>query len=433
MASPFADPPYVVEFDKFRRSASGSSTFSSIYFNDSHVKFQAKMRHFVDTEILPFCGRWDEDGSFPCDLRTKAYQAGIYASCFPVEYGGTPPDDCKEADVFHEMIFTDELSRCAVGGMLPALFSMAIGLPPIINAGSPYLKQKVCREVLTGQKVICLAITEPYGGSDVANIQTRAVRINGKTGAPRGEEEEGDDEVDYYVVSGEKKFISAGIDADYFTVAVRTGGTGMWGISLLLLEKGMDGIRITRQKTQGWWVSKTSYITFDKVRVPAKNIIGNVNEGFLTIMLNFNKERFSMCVSSQRFARICLTDAAEYAQQRRTFGQKLVRHQVIRHKLAEMSMRVNTNQAWLELIAFQMARGASVAKMSGTLALCKVNSTKLMEMCAREASQILGGNSYVRGGKGERIERIYREVRVMAIGGGSEEIMNELAMKVSKL
>ena len=383
------------------------------FYTEGHVKFRNHVREFVEREISPFVHEWDEQGGFPPELVEKAYNAGIYGATWPKEYGGTPPDDF---DPFHDLILLDELARCAAGGLISCFFSFGIALPPVLNIGSEYLKNLVARDVITGKKVMCLAVTEPYAGSDVAQLQTTAVRQG-----------------DYYIVNGAKKFITSGVKADYFTTAVRTGGPGMRGISLLLLEKDMPGITVRRMKTQGWWISNTAYITLEDVRVPVKNLIGEENWGFIAIMKNFNHERFTMAAMSNRYARICLEEAIRYGRIRKTFGKRLVDHQVIRHKISEMALQVESTHALLEQIAYQMKSGVDDMVFAGVLALAKVQATKTMEFCAREASQILGGNSYIRGGQGGKVERIYREVRVNAIGGGSEEILMDLAMKQAKL
>ena len=368
----------------------------------------------MEKELTPYVHEWDEEGTFPPELHEKAYRAGIYGAIWPEKYGGTPP---AKFDAFHDLILIDELSRCAAGGVLwSCFFCFGIALPPILNIGSDYLKDKVARDVITGQKIMCLAVTEPSSGSDVAGLTTTARR-----------------EGDYFIVNGAKKFITGGMKADYFTTAVRTGGEGMGGISLLLLEKGMPGISVRRMKTQGWWISNTAYITFEDVRVPVRNLIGEENKGFYSIMSNFNHERFVLAAMANRYARVCLEESIKYGRVRKTFSKRLMDHQVIRHKVAEMAREVESTHALLELIAYQMASGVDDRQFAGLIALAKVQATKTMELCTREASQIFGGASCIRGGQGEKVERLYRETRVNAIGGGSEEVLMDLAMRQAKL
>ncbi len=391
----------------------------SPYYNESHREFRNRVREFVDKEIMPFAHDWDEAGTYPPELHAKAYKAGIYGAMWPAEYGGTPPAKC---DAFHDLIFIDELARCGAGGILWAcFFSFGIALPPVLSVGSQYLKDKVARDVITGKSIMSLAVTEPYVGSDVAGLRTTAVFHKGENG-----------EEDYYIVNGEKKFITSGVKATYFTTAVRTGGPGMGGISLLLLEKGMPGLTVRRQKTQGWWISNTAYLSFDNVKVPAKNLIGEVNKGWTAIMHNFNHERFVLAAMSNRYARVCLEESIKYARIRKTFGKRLIDHQVLQHKMMEMARQIECTHAYLEHLAYQMNHD-KINQIGGQIALVKVQATKTMEFCAREASQIFGGASYIRGGVGEKVERLYRETRVNAIGGGSEEVLLNLAAKQSKL
>jgi len=295
-------------------------------------------------------------------------------------------------------------------------FSFGIALPPILNTGSQFLKDKVARDVITGKKIMALAVTEPYVGSDVANLKTTAKK-----------------EGDYYIINGAKKFITSGTKAHYFTVAARTGGAGVPGVSVFLVERSMPGVTTRRMKTQGWWTSNTAYITLEDVKVPAHYLIGKENSGFQAIMNNFNHERFVFSAMSSRYARVCLEDAIKYARERSTFGKRLIDHQVIRHKIAEMARQCDATHALLEQIAYQMSQGLRDEQLGGAIALLKVHSTKVFEFCAREASQVLGGNSCLRGGKGDRVERLYREVRVNAIAGGSEEVLLDLAMRRAKL
>ncbi|CAE8722031.1 unnamed protein product [Polarella glacialis] len=223
------------------------------------------------------------------------------------------------------------------------------------------------------------------------------------------------------------------MNADYFTVAVRTGSAGFGGISLLIVHRDFPGVQTHRLKTQGWHCSTTTSVIFDEVRVPVENLLGEENAGFLPIMLNFNNERYSMSVTACRMARCCLEDAIRYSRVRKTFGRALGKHQVIRHKLAEMARHVLATQGMIQAVSRELAAGGSPARVGGQVALTKVQATRCLEFCAREASQVLGGRSYIRGGNGGRIERCYREVRVYAIGGGSEEIMLELAGRMAKL
>jgi len=375
---------------------------SSPFYNESHRQWRDSLRRWLAKEVAPYVEEWEEAEEFPESLYKKASEFGLSRLNYPEQYGGLD----SGFDHFHAIVTCEETAQIGAGGIFASLLVHGIGLPPILALGSEELKQHIAPPVLAGDKHICLGITEPDAGSDVANIRTRATR-------------EGDE----FVVHGSKMFITGGMRADYMTTAVRTGGPGMGGISLLLIELDRPGVSRTKLKKMGWWASDTAAVYLDEVRVPVANLIGAENQGFLGIVLNFNNERLAMASSANGYARTCLVEAARYAQERSTFGKRLADHQVIRHKIAEMFRQVNATQAYLENCAWRVQQGETPA---ADLALLKVQSTLTMEFCAREAMQVLGGAGYLRGNK---VERIYREVRVNAIGGGSEEIMRDLAVR----
>merc|ERR1719191_1659102 len=237
---------------------------------------------------------------------------------------------------------------------------------------------------------------------------------------------------DHYLVNGSKMWITNGIYADYFTVAVRTGPPGSLhkGLSMLLIERSMPGVTTQKMDCMGVWTSGTTFITFKDVKVPKENIVGKLNEGFKQIMYNFNHERWLLAAQAARMARTCLEESLRYARLRKTFGKFLIEHQVIQHKIGEMGRLCEATQAWVENITFQMntmSKEEQNARLGGHIALLKLQSSKAAEFCAREALQVFGGAGYTRNGQGEKVERIYREVRAYAIPGGSEEIMLNLA------
>jgi len=274
--------------------------------------------------------------------------------------------------------------------------------------------------VIKGEKIAALAISEPGYGSDVARIACTARK---------------DESGRYYIVNGMKKWISNGTKADFFVTAVRTGGAGAKGISLLIIpKKGNEANIVTsRIMTQGHHTSSTSMIIFKNVRVPTSYLIGRENTGFAKIMYNFNQERFGIACQAFSLSRIALQQSVDYAKKRKTFGKPLIKHQVIRHKLAEMGRQIMATFCFMEKLAFQLQRdplGQRDKSIPSNIALFKVQATKALEFCAREASQILGGASYV---EGKIVDRIYRDVRAFAIYGGSEEIMLDVSVRLAKL
>jgi acyl-CoA dehydrogenase len=373
---------------------------TSPFYTAEHDAFREVMRRFVDKEIAPFASAWDEAGEFPRALYAKAAEIGLLGLGFPEEFGGIP------ADQFMKIVASQELARAGAGGISASLMSHTIGAPPIARAARPEVKARVLPEILSGQKISALAITEPSGGSDVAALRTKARRDG-----------------DHYIVGGEKTFITSGMRADYLTVAVRTGGAGASGVSLLLIPGDTPGLSRTRLDKMGWWASDTATLHFDDCRVPTDNLIGEEGQGFKIIMQNFNSERMGMAASCTAFARVCLDDAIAYARERQTFGKPLAQHQVIRHKLVDMAQRVAASQAMLEMLAWRLEQGDNPV---AEICMMKNQATQTMAYCASEAVQIFGGAGFMRG---IRVERIYREVKVNAIGGGTEEIMKDLASR----
>ncbi|RDL32637.1 Acyl-CoA dehydrogenase [Venustampulla echinocandica] len=402
--------------------------YHSPYFNQSHADLRAEIREWVSTEVEPYVGEWDEAKKVPDSIYkamgTRGYLAGLMGMHYPVDYTdnrvkSVPPE---KWDLFHEMLLTDELSRAASGGFVwNVIGGFGIGCPPLVKFGKKELVKRILPGILNGDKRICLAITEPDAGSDVANLTCEAkLSEDGK----------------HYIVNGEKKWITNGIWSDYFTTAVRTGTpeSGMNGVSVLLIERSMGGVSTRKMDCQGVWSSGTTYITFEDVKVPVENLIGKENQGFKVIMTNFNHERIGIIIQCIRFSRVCYEESVKYAHKRRTFGKKLIEHPVIRLKLAHMARQIEASYSWLESLIHQishMPEHIAMLRLGGPIASLKAQSTVTFEFCAREASQIFGGLSYSRGGQGGKVERLYRDVRAYAIPGGSEEIMLDLSIRQS--
>jgi len=370
-------------------------------YTDEHELFRSTTREFVAAEITPHVNEWDEAGEFPRELYLKAGALGLFGVGFDAEYGGLGPHDPLLLTFVSE-----EGARCGAGGVGASLFTNYIAAPPIQVGGSDRVKAEILPGVLSGDLICALGITEPDAGSDVASLRTTAVRDG-----------------DSYVVNGQKTYITSGMRADYVTTAVRTGGAGAAGVSVLVVPTTTPGFSATRLDKMGWWCSDTATLYFDDCRVPAEYLLGTENAGFRVLMENFNYERLFMVAGMLGASRVCFDEALSWARERMTFGARLADHQVIRHKLVEMDRTINATRAWMEQLAWRVSQGDQPV---AELAEAKVQASLTMELCAREAAQILGGTSYMRGNP---VERIYREVRVNAIGGGSEEIMRDLAAR----
>ncbi|KAI9766586.1 MAG: hypothetical protein M1840_006397 [Geoglossum simile] len=410
---PFGDPAWY-------------QSYHSPYFNETHAALRAEVREWVESKIEPYVGEWDEARKVPDTIYKQMGERGYLAGLLGVHYPNhlspyttksVPPE---KWDLFHEMLLTDELSRCGSGGLVWNLLGgFGIGCPPIIKFGKKPLVNRILPGILSGDKRVCLAITEPDAGSDVANLTCEAKLT------PDGK---------HYIVNGEKKWITNGIWCDYFTTAVRTGGPGMNGVSVLLIERDHGGVTTRKMDCQGVWSSGTTYITFEDTKVPVENLIGKENQGFKVVMTNFNHERIGIIIQCIRFSRVCYEESMKYAHKRKTFGKRLIDHPVIRLKLAHMARQIEASYNWLENIIYQcskMGETESMLKLGGAIAGLKAQSTVTFEFCAREASQIFGGLSYSRDGQGGKVERLYRDVRAYAIPGGSEEIMLDLSIRQS--
>ena len=372
----------------------------SPFYNKDHAAWRQSLRRFVEREITPNVDAWEEAKAFPRELYRKAGDMGLLGLGFPEELGGTP------ADAFYELITTEELARAGSGGVIAGLMSHGIGLPPIVALGSDELKARVVPGVLSGHQIAALAVTEPGGGSDVANLRTSAVRDG-----------------DHWIVNGEKTFITSGMRADWLTTAVRTGGPGVEGISVLAIPGEAPGIHRRALEKMGWWCSDTASLHFEDCRVPVDCLVGAENLGFYGLMANFTHERLMLAAMAWAFAKVCLDDAVDWAQQRHTFGRPLVARQVIRHKLVAMQARTQALGAWLELMSWRVDQGEQPI---ADVFLHKTPATETLEFCAGEAVQILGGMGYMRG---TRVERIFRETKVLSIGGGASEVLADLAAR----
>ncbi|MBU6961254.1 acyl-CoA dehydrogenase family protein [Pseudomonas sp. CVAP len=372
------------------------------YFDPGHQLVRDSVRRFVEREILPDIDQWEEAEGFPRELYLKAGAAGILGIGYPEALGGS-----HEGDLFAKIAATEELMRCGSGGLVAGLGSLDIGLPPILKWARPEVRERVVPQVLCGKKISALAVTEPSGGSDVANLQTRAVRDG-----------------DYYRVSGSKTFITSGVRADFHTVAVRTGEPGFGGISLLLIEKGTPGFTVGRQlKKMGWWASDTAELFFDDCRVPVGNLIGVENMGFACIMGNFQNERLALALMANMTAQLALEESLKWARQREAFGKPIGKFQVLKHRLAEMATVLEASREFTYRQAAKMAAGQSVIK---EISMAKNVAADTADRITSDAVQILGGLGYMRE---SLVERLYRDSRILSIGGGTREVMNEIISK----
>mmetsp|Transcript_41629 Transcript_41629/g.107712 ORF Transcript_41629/g.107712 Transcript_41629/m.107712 type:complete len:526 (-) Transcript_41629:171-1748(-) len=408
---PFSEPSYWLGWE-------------SPYYNETHRKFRADVRKLLDT-LRDEAEVGESKGTPPSQetyelLGREGYLAARvgkialpYVDKLP---GGLPMD---KYDYFHEAIAHEEVAHLTTPGYLAGMGEgMVIGLPPVLQFGNNWMKETVGKDVLMGKKRICLAITEPSGGSDVANLLTRAEKT------PDGK---------HYLVSGTKKWITGGCESEYFTTAVRTGGKGQNGVSMLLIERG-PGVETTHIPTSYSAAAGTAYVTFQNAKVPVENLIGMENMGFLCIMYNFNHERWFIIAYILSATRGVIEQSVRWAHQRKAFGKRLIDQPVIRHKLAHSIAELEAVHNWYENVTHQMNKlpyEQQSMKLGGAVSLLKLQATRVAHRVSDEVVQIFGGRGLTRTGMGRMVERFKNTYKFAAILGGSEEIMADLGIKLA--
>jgi acyl-CoA dehydrogenase len=373
-----------------------------LFEGDEHAALRTQIRRFAEEEIAPHAHAWDEAKEFPRALYRRAAQVGLLGVGYPEALGG------GGGDVGHAMVAFDELVVSGKSvGVKVGLGTHGIALPPILALGSDEQKRRWVPPVLAGEKIAALGITEPGAGSDVAAITTRAVRDG-----------------DCYVVNGAKTFISSGCRADLVTLAVRTGGPGHGGLSLLVVERGTPGFAVSKQlEKMGWWASDTAELSFADCRVPVANRLGTEGQGFMAIVQNFVSERLFLAGQCVAVAELAYRESVSYARERHAFGKALSGFQVTRHKLADMASRLAAARALTGEVAIRYLRGERTPELA---AMAKNTATDMCSFVCDHAVQIHGGAGYLRG---TVVERLFRDARLYPIGGGTREIMNEIIAK----
>ncbi|BEI91269.1 uncharacterized protein CcaverHIS019_0400890 [Cutaneotrichosporon cavernicola] len=389
------------------------------YFNESHRKLQKAMRTYVDSVIFPDAQACEVSGKKASDavLKSMAENNLNKMRLGPGKHlhGLTLFDSVKgeDYDYFHELIVTQEITRTMARGYGDGLNSgMVIGLPPVMNFAQEPLRSRVLQEVFSGEKVISLAITEAFAGSDVAGLHTTAVPSeDGK----------------HWIINGTKKWITGGHFSDYFTVGCRTDG----GLTVFLVPRG-EGVETKPIKTSYSPAAGTAYITFDNVKVPNENMLGPENGGLFVILSNFNHERWIMCCATARTCRAIVQECMLWCAQRKVFGKPLLAQPVIRNKLAFMISKVEAMQAWLEQVTFQMTKmnyKQQSKHLAGQIAFLKMMSTRYATEIADDAVQILGGRGLTQSGMGKYVEQFQRTNKFDAILGGAEEVLGDLGVR----
>ena len=365
---------------------------------------RAMVRRFVDNEVLPNLNEWEAEGMLPRSLHEAAGDAGLIGAGFPEAVGGGGGDIIDMVIVAEEMHYAG-----ASGGLVASLFTASIAVPHIATAGDPGQIDRWVRPTLAGDLIGSLAITEPGTGSDVAGITTTAKRDG-----------------DHYVVNGAKTYITSGVRADFVTTAVRTGGPGAHGISLLVVEKGTEGFSVSRKLDKmGWRCSDTAELAFVDCLVPAENLVGGEGEGFAQIAQNFVSERISLAVQAYAGAQRSLDLTAKWCRARQTFGRPLISRQTVQHTLSNMARRVDVARVYTREVARRFADGDT--DLIAQVCFAKNTAVEAGEWVVNQAVQLHGGMGYM---ADSEVERQYRDMRILGIGGGTNEIMTDLAGRV---
>jgi acyl-CoA dehydrogenase len=389
-------------------------TIMNIWHTSERDQLRKAVRAFAEREVLPHVDEWEKTGELPRDLHRKAGSAGLLGAGLPESVGGGGGDSADSVIICEEMHYAG-----SPGGVYASLFTCGISVPHMIASGDRRLIDTYVRPTLLGEKIGSLAITEPGGGSDVGHLATRAVR-------------DGDD----YIINGAKTYITSGVRADYVVTAVRTGGPGAAGVSLVVVDKGTPGFEVTRKLDKmGWRSSDTAELSYTDVRVPAANLIGGENTGFVQIAGAFVSERVGLAVQAYSSAQRCLDLTLEWCRNRETFGKPLIARQQVQYTLAEMARRTDVARVYTHnVVERQLASEAATAPTSDTatnslitqVCFAKNTAVEAGEWVANQAVQLFGGMGYM---TESEVERQYRDMRILGIGGGTTEILTSLAAK----
>ncbi|KAH7912807.1 acyl-CoA dehydrogenase/oxidase [Hygrophoropsis aurantiaca] len=405
---PYAEPTWL------------SAGYYSPYFKESHKRLQQAMRKFVDEIITPDALAREEDGKRPSasvinamaelNIHTMRMGPGKHLKGLTLMGGVVAPE---EFDYFHELVIIQEMARCAQRGYGDGIQAgSVIGLPPVMNFGSPELKARIVPEVLSGKKFISLAISEAFAGSDVSGLKTTATKSeDGK----------------HWIVNGTKKWITNGMFSDYFTVGCKTES----GFTVILIERS-EGVETKPIKTSYSPTAGTAYITFDNVKVPVENTLGAEGKGIFVILSNFNHERWVMCVASARGQRFIVEECLKWINQRKAFGKPLSSQAIIRSKMAAMIARTESVQSWVENITMQMCNMSykqQAEKLAGPIGLLKMYATRCAQETATDAVQVFGGRGITKTGMGSYIEHYHRTVPFDAVLGGAEDVLGDLGVR----
>lgn len=381
----------------------GKVAVTSIWNTPERESLRKTVRSFAEREVLPHAAEWERTGELPRELHRKAGEAGLLGANFPESVGGGGGDGADAVIICEEMHYAG-----SPGGVFASLFTCGIAVPHMIASGDERLIETYVKPTLRGDLIGSLAITEPGGGSDVGHLTTRAVR-------------DGDD----YILNGAKTYITSGVRADYVVTASRTGGPGAAGVSLIVVDKNTPGFEVSRKLDKmGWRSSDTAELSYTDVRVPVANLIGAENSGFFQIAAAFVSERVGLAVQSYASAQRCLDLTVEWCRNRETFGKPLISRQSVQNTLAEMARRIDVARVYTRNVVERQLAGDQ--GLITEVCFAKNTAVETGEWVANQAVQLFGGMGYM---AESEVERQYRDMRILGIGGGTTEILTSLAAK----
>ncbi|MGA7135993.1 MAG: acyl-CoA dehydrogenase family protein [Mycobacterium sp.] len=376
----------------------------NVWTTPERDQLRKTVRSFAEREILPHVDEWERIGELPRELHRRAGQAGLLGAGFPESVGGGGGDGADS------VVICEELHEAGVpGGVFASLFTCGIAVPHMIASGDAQLIEKFVRPTLAGELIGSLAITEPGGGSDVGHLATTATRSG-----------------DQYVVNGAKTYITSGVRADYVVTAARTGGAGAGGVSLLVVERDTPGFQVTRKLDKmGWRSSDTAELSYTDAAVPAANLVGTENSGFAQIAQAFVAERIGLAAQAYSSAQRCLDITAQWCRDRETFGRPLISRQAVQNTLAEMARRIDVARVYARNVVERQLAGET--NLIAQVCFAKNTAVEAGEWVAHQAVQLFGGMGYM---SESEVERQYRDMRILGIGGGTTEILTSLAAKI---
>ena len=374
-----------------------------MYFTEEHESFRQSFKEFLQKEVVPHVDKWEKDGTVERFIWKKFGEMGYFGLNQPEEYGG------MNLDLFYTVIFLEELQKVNSGGFAANMWAHAyLAMTHLNKEGNDAIKKKYLTPSIEGDKIGCLCITEPFGGSDVAGMRTTAVKKGDK-----------------YILNGSKTFITNGVYSDYLVVVAKTNPEDKYkGMSIFVVDRETPGISSTKLDKLGWRASDTAEIAFDNVEVPVENLMGEEGKGFPYVMQHFALERLVMGINAHARAEYAVDYAIKYMEERVAFGKSLDKFQVLRHKIAEMASRVDMCREYNYSIAKRLNDGVYVVKEAS---MSKLLSTKMADEVIYEALQLLGGYGYM---EEYPMARLLRDSRLGPIGGGTSEILKEIIAKM---